>query len=267
MDSLERTRFSGVIWIITLSCLFSFLSCSVVAAAEPKPGDILNQENWQQAKSLLPEGMLPRFQDGSYQAKIMTSRNHAWGSKFKSATETNAGKFDVDADGARSWPRTTKIVPPFLYGSHFRRSIPRILKPQPKVIYNFTYTLMQADDMDRSSSLYWVTPTSVQNHIEFRTQLLFHGSRFSGPLANPDMTLRKGIIAGIAPAEVFGVMILEWVYLDPQHWNSLWIYVPELRRVRQLPPYLMVLIVSLVQTLRMTIRICFPVRCSISHGN
>ena len=70
--SSERSRSSVVLWIVTISCLFGLSSFSPVAAAEPKPGDTLNQENWQQAKSLLPEGMLPHFQDGSYQAQITT---------------------------------------------------------------------------------------------------------------------------------------------------------------------------------------------------
>jgi len=230
-----RRTLTLALCVITKSCLLSLLY-DQVAVAELKPSDILTQENWQQAKSLLPEGILPRFQDGSYQAKITTlPATMTWGSKFKSATEANAGKFTVDATGSLT-VKETNTVPPFLYGYPFPQIDPKDSQAAAKVIYNFTYTLMQADDVKRSSSLHWVGPSAAQNHIEFQTQLLFHGSRFSGPIANPDMTLRKGIIAGIAPAEVYGVMILEWVYLDPQRWNSLWMYAPELRRVRQLPP-------------------------------
>lgn len=222
-------------WLISAYFLCGLLN-SGSAWADLNPGDTLNQDNWQQAKNLLPQGMIPRFQDGSYQAKITTlPATMTWGSKFKSATEANAGKFAVDATGALT-EQTTKVVPPFFYGYPFPQIDAKDPQAATKVIYNFSYTLMQADDIDRSSSLHWVGPTAVQNHIEFQTQLLFQGSRFSGPIANPDVTLRKGIISGIAPAEVYGVMILEWVYLDPQRWNSLWIYVPEVRRVRQLPP-------------------------------
>jgi len=222
-------------WGITTSCFLNLL-CSHVAVAELNPGDTLTQENWQHAKSLLPEGILPRFQDGSYQAKITTlPATMAWGSKFKSATEANAGKFDVDDAGSLT-DKATHTVPLFLYGHPFPQIDPKDPQAATKVVYNFSYTLMQADDVKRSSSLHWVGPTAVQNRIEFQAQLLFHGSRFSGAIANPDVTLRKEIISGISPAEVYGVMILEWVYLDPQRWNSLWMYVPELRRVRQLPP-------------------------------
>lgn len=223
-------------WIITISFLLSGVGAPL-AAAELKPGDTLNQENWQQAKSLLPEGIIPRFQDGSYQARIASPpTTMSWGSTFKTASTANAAKFAVDADGALV-ATGTKTVPPFLYGYPFPQIEPTDPQAAAKVIYNFSYALMQADDIDRSSVLHWVVPAAVQNQVEFQTQLLFHGSRFSGPIANPDATIRKGIISGIAPAEIYGVMILEWVYLDPQKWNSLWSYIPELRRVRQLPPF------------------------------
>jgi hypothetical protein len=157
-----------------------------------------------------------------------------WGSKFKTASERNAGKFSVNAAGALT-DKTTNSYPAFLYGYPF----PHIDLEDPhaatKVIYNFSYTLMQPDDAERFSNLYWVTPSVLErNPVEFQGQLLFYGSRFSGPIANPDATLRKGLIAGVAPHEVFGVLVLEWAYLDPQRWNSLWSYIPELRRVRHL---------------------------------
>lgn len=233
---LGRCGYRVAGWIITVSFLLSALR-SPLAAAELQPGDILNQESWQQAKNLLPEGILHRFQDGSYQAQLGTlPATAAWGSKFKAASEANAGKFEVDAAGSLT-TKATNTVPPFLYGYPFPQIDSQDPQAAAKVIYNFSYTLMQADDIDRSSALHWVVPTAVQNQVEFQTQLLFQGSRFSGSIANSDATLRKGIISGISPAEIYGVMILEWVYLDPQKWNSLWSYVPELRRVRQLPAF------------------------------
>jgi hypothetical protein len=130
---------------------------------------------------------------------------------------------------------TTNAYPAFLYGYPFPQIDPKDPQAAAQVIYNFSYTLMQADDADRLSNLHWATPSALERRAEFRGQLLFYGSRFSGPIANPDATLRKGIIAGVAPQEVYGVVILEWVYLDPKRWNSLWSYVPELRRVRPVP--------------------------------
>jgi len=218
--------------LVVISGFFFTLLSSPIAWTELKSGEVLSQENWQEAKGLLPEAVLHRFQDGSYQAKVITLPDTlGWGSKFKAASETNAGKFSIDAADSLT-DKVTNTYPAFLYGYPFPQIDPKDPQAAAKVIYNFSYTLMQTDDADRFSNLHWVTPSTAERHAEFQGQLLFYGSRFSGPIANPDATLRKGLIAGFAPPEVFGVVTLEWVYLDPQRWNSLWSYVPELRRVR-----------------------------------
>ncbi|MBI3248902.1 MAG: DUF1329 domain-containing protein [Deltaproteobacteria bacterium] len=205
--------------------------------AEPKVGDLLGQENWQEAKGLLPDAVLNRFQDGSYRATIATLPATAdWGSKFKTASEANAGKFSIDADDSLI-ANATKAYPDFLYGYPFPQIDPKDPQAAAKAIYNFSYTLMQADDTERRSTLNWIKPTAFERRAEFVGQLLFYGSRFSGPIANPDAALRKNLIAGFSPVEIFGVVTLEWVYLDPKKWNSLWAYVPELRRVRTLPAF------------------------------
>src|SRR5215813_3640869 len=204
------------------------------ARAQVKPGDTLAQENWQAAKGLMPEPILRRFADGSYRAKVITLPGTLqWGSKFTAATEANAGKFSLDADGALI-DNATQAYPPFLYGYPFPQIDAKDPHAASKIIYNFSYTLMQPDDADRFSNLHWVTPSALTRYVEFQGQILFYGSRFSGPVANPYKTLRRLLIAGVAPYEVVGVVTMEWAYLDPKQWNSLWTFVPALKRVRVL---------------------------------
>ena len=219
---------------VLISVFFLSLLGNLAAWAELKPGDMLSQENWQEAKGLMPEPVLRRFQDGSYQAKVIALPDAlGWGSKFKTASEANAGRFSVDADGFLI-DSTTQTSPAFFYGYPFHRIDPTDPQAAAKVMYNFSYTLMQADDADRSSNLHWVTPSALERRVEFQGQILFYGSRFSGPIANADATLRRSIITGVAPHDVLGAVTLEWVYLDPGRWNSLWTYLPALKRVRRL---------------------------------
>jgi hypothetical protein len=211
-----------------------FFSLYFPARAELNPGDTLGRDNWQEAKGLMPDPVLRRFEDGSYQAKVVPlPATLSWGSKFTTASAANADKFAVDADHSLI-DTATKTYPPFLYGYPFPHVDPADSQAAAKVMYNFLYTLMQADDADRVSNLHWVTPTTLERHVDFQGQLLFFGSRFSGPIANPDAALRKQIIAGVAPHDVVGVVTLEWIYLDPQRWNSLWSFVPALKRIRRL---------------------------------
>ena len=221
--------------VLLLSLLFTF-PCDPLVWAELQPGDRLGQKNWQEAEGLMPDLILRRFQDGSYEARIVTLTDTLrWGSKFTAASEANAGKFTVDAEGSLL-DAVTHTHPPFLYGYPFPRIDPSDPHAAAQVMYNFSYTLMQPDDADRFSNLHWVSPTRLERHVEFQGQILFYGSRFSGPIANPDATLRKAIVAGVSPHEVVGVVILQWVYLDPRQWNSLWTFIPALNRVRRLTP-------------------------------
>lgn len=223
--------------IVLLTGLLSSLFSGLAAWAEPKPGELLSQQNWQEAKGLLPDAVLQRFQNGGYEATVITLPSTlSWGQKFKSASESNAGKFAIDEEDSLI-ALNTKAYPAFLYGHPFPQIDPHDPQAAAKAIYNFSYTLMQADDADRFSKLSWVQPTTFERDAEFQGQLLFYGSRFSGPIENTDATLRKGIIAGFSPTDIYGVVTLEWVYLDPKRWNSLWAYVPEFRRVRSVPAF------------------------------
>lgn len=220
--------------LLLVSVFFLGFLRSASVQAELKPGDTLSQTNWQEAKGLLPEAVLRRFADGSYQAQVIALQTPlSWGSKFQTASAANAGKFSVDAEGSLL-DNTTHAYPAFLYGYPFPQIDPKDPQVAAKVMYNFSYTLMQADDADRLSNLHWVTPSALDRYVEFQGQILFYGSRFSGPVPNPYKTLRRLIIAGVAPYEVVGVVTLEWVYLDPKQWNSLWTFVPALKRVRTL---------------------------------
>jgi hypothetical protein len=233
----ERRVFQHPLTVFILpSLLFLSLFGNSAAWAELKPGDTLSKDNWQEAKRLMPDPVLRRFQDSKYQAKIITLPNTLdWGSKFKTASEANAGKFSIDAEDSLV-DEATHAYPAFLYGYPFPQIDPKDPQAATKVMYNFSYTLMQPDDLDRSANLHWATPSTIERYVEFEGQLLFYGSRFSGPIANPDATLRKLIIAGVSPHDVVGVVTLEWTYLDPKQWNSLWTYVPGQRRARQRPP-------------------------------
>jgi hypothetical protein len=188
----------------------------------------------------MPEPVLRRFQDGSYQAEVIALPTPpAWSSTFQTASEGNAGKFAVNNDDVLI-DIATQTYPSFLYGFPFPNIDPQGLqdsKVAVKILYNFVYTSMQADDADRSSNLYWVSPTEMERNIEFEGQVLFYGSRFSGPIANPEETLRRTLLTGISPNEVRGALILEWIHLDPRKQKSLWSYLPEVRKVRRLPAF------------------------------
>src|SRR6266545_3461679 len=134
--------------VVSLAFLLLDLFGNPPAWADLKPGETLDQANWQEAKGLLPDPVLRRFQDGSYQAKVIAlPASLGWGSKFKAASEANAGKFSVDADGSLM-DNTTHTYPAFLYGYPFPQIDAKDPQAAAKVLYNFSYTLMQPDEGD-----------------------------------------------------------------------------------------------------------------------
>ncbi|HJY82769.1 MAG TPA: DUF1329 domain-containing protein [Candidatus Binatia bacterium] len=223
---------------LTTIGLTTLLLCNLlyrpVARAQLQPGDTLSKANWQAAKGAMPDSILRRFEDGGYQGKVIAPPNAmSWGSKFTTASAANTGKFSIDATNSLL-DNATHTYPAFLYGYPFPQIDPKDPQAATKVMYNFSYTLMQPDDADRFSNLHWSTPTALEKYVDFQGQVRFYGSRFSGPTANPDAVLRKLIVAGVAPYEVVGVVTLEWTYLDPKQWNSIWVFIPALKRVRRL---------------------------------
>ena len=80
----------------------------------------------------------------------------------------------------------------------------------------------------------WVTPNGFDRSVEFGAYATWYVGRHSGPVENPDDCYLKDIIFGVAPYDVVGVSTLEWWHTDPTQWQSIWAFVPTIRRVRRL---------------------------------
>ncbi len=228
----SSTRLNSTVFASTLLAVVVGTS---VAWAELLPNAVLDQGNWQQAKGLLPPAVLHGFEDGSYKSQIAELPGPLrWGTAFTSASLGNAGKFSVD-DAGSLIENATKSYPILLYGTPFPQVDPADKQAAAKVMYNFSYAMMQGDDGERFSTLHWVSPSALEDQVEFQGRLLFLGARSSRPLPNAAGILRKEIIYGVDPEAVRGTVIVEEVYLDPSRWNSLSAYIPELKRMRPLP--------------------------------
>ncbi len=128
----------------------------------------------------------------------------------------------------------TKTWPHFWYGFPF----PNIDENDPtaayKVMYNHQVARFQIDDVYWFLALKWVTPSGFDRSAEFGTYGTWYIGRHSGPIDNPDDCYLKDIIFGVAPYDVVGVSTLEWWHTDPEKWQSIWAFVPTIRRVRRL---------------------------------
>ena len=153
--------------------------------------------------------------------------------KFRAGSEANAGKYYV-TDTGYMYETATKTWPHFWYGFPF----PNIDENDPtaayKVMYNHQVARFQIDDVYWFLALKWVTPSGFDRSAEFGTYGTWYIGRHSGPIDNPDDCYLKDIIFGVAPYDVVGVSTLEWWHTDPEKWQSIWAFVPTIRRVRRL---------------------------------
>lgn len=219
--------------VFTTASLAVFTSS---ASAELKPGSILDKSNCNEAKSMLPDYVTEKFCDGRYTAEIIEVKDEAfqYSQKFRAGTEANAGKYYVTDDGYM-YETATKTWPRYWYGFPFPGEIDASdPKAANKIMYNHQVARFQVDDVYWFLSVKWATPSGFDRAVEFGAYATWYIGRHSGPIDNPDDTYLKDIIFGVAPYDVVGVSTLEWWHTDPTQWQSIWAFVPTIRRVRRL---------------------------------
>jgi hypothetical protein len=68
--------------------------------------------------------------------------------------------------------------------------------------------------------------------LEAYTETIAYAGREGRPIANPEGTEYREIVGQLAPSYVEGITTLTWRFGDAR-WDSLWVYLPLSRRVRQ----------------------------------
>src|SRR5258705_4100022 len=107
-----------------------------VATSARGAGDqpwVLDANNWQEGKDLLPEPVVKRLQDGQYWFKVVPvdpkKFHDNYSKKFWDATAANAGKYDIEPKQCGLVDKATGNIPDFLVGLPF----PNIDKNDPNV--------------------------------------------------------------------------------------------------------------------------------------
>ena len=230
---MHRVRLLG--WGLAVLTTASLAILNLLAFAELKPGDKLDKSNCHEAKGLLPDHVMEKFCAGQYAAEIIDLKDDAfqYSAKFRAGSEANAGKYYVTDDGYM-YEAATKTWPHFWYGFPFPDLDEKDPKAGYKVMYNHQVARYQVDDVYWFLALKWVIPAGFDRAVEFGSYATWYIGRHSGPTDNPDDCYLKDLIFGVAPYDVVGISTLEWWHTDPDKWQSIWSFVPTIRRVRRL---------------------------------
>jgi hypothetical protein len=207
------------------------------AADDEKPW-VLDANNWQEGKDLLPEPVVKRLKDGQYWFKVSPvdpkKFHENYSKKFWDATAANAGKYDVEPKQCGLVDKATGKIPDFIIGYPF----PDIDKSDPnvacKIAHNFNFASLAGGGGGATFTL-----NGVDNNGQFRRVKAFiHSMGYQGRLDgkiedNPENLQGQGVGGAIEPQDVEGVSTLTKRYWDWESQDAIWAYVPSTRRARR----------------------------------
>ena len=201
-------------------------------------GDILDTSNAAKAKDLLPPEILKHYETGEYRNKIVAYPlgSARWERSFLDSTEKNAGQLDVDDTGTIVFKGGGK-QPDYVYGIPFPTIDPNDPKAGVKIIWNMFLTHWSGGSMFNIALVSMLQPKTIDREIHADGYFMFYdGQSEKYRHANP-LNLQSQFL-GVAtfPTDLDGTASLTWRYRDPAKRDSVWAYVPALRRVRAVSP-------------------------------
>ena len=224
---------AGIVMWLMATCVRG-----ATAADDLKPGDVLDATNWQKAEGLLPPEILKHYQNGDYANPIVDwpDGKYITPPDFRAASEKNAGQLDTDASGSIVEKGSGK-QPPFILGYPFPIIDPADPKAGAKVLWNFFYRTWYFGTLRAESQLNWVAPKKLDRRADVDVSFEYYDGVPEGErLPNPDNFSVRFLTITVSPADLNGTASLSWRYRDPNKRDSVWAYVPALRRVRAVSP-------------------------------
>jgi len=208
------------------------------AASDDQPW-VLDANNWQEGKDLLPDPVLKRLKDGQYWFKVVPvdpqKFKDNYSKKFWDATAANEGKYDIEPKNCGLKDKATGKIPDFLLGFPF----PKIDKSDPlvgcKIAQNFNAASLQGGGGGATFTLNGIDSNGEFRRVKAFIHSMGYQGRLDGKLENnPENLELQGIGGAIEPQDVEGVSSLTKRYWDWDSQDAIWAYVPSTRRARRI---------------------------------
>jgi len=229
-----------------------FLALTIVAApasgAGPRagaagkalaPGTVLDETTAPLAAGLLPPELLAHYRKGEYRNKIADwpVGRGTMGPEFEAQTRRNAEVLTVDAEGTIVDKKTGR-QPPFVYGVPFPKIDPADPTAGIKVVWNQFYAYWWNGNNRTLIDLVWLQPGEVDRKVTQDVYFKYYDGIPPDlrPPHNPDNLSPQFLSTTRWPADLNGTTALTWRYRDARKRDSVWAYVPALRRVRAVSP-------------------------------
>jgi hypothetical protein len=213
------------------------------AIQEVPEGTMLSKDNWEIAKGHLPDEILELYKRGDYAnpiRKLEGKKGTIADPRLVELSAQNKGKFDVNEEGTVVDVKTGER-PPVIIGWPFPEIAPDDPKAGTKALWNYLYTLHWAGSFHTNSPLNWVSRDSgVMRRISVDVHFKYYDGQppeFQERIGdNPMNILNRTMGVVKEPADVNGLVSLNWRYREGEKDDQAWTYVPALRRVRPINP-------------------------------
>jgi hypothetical protein len=218
----------------------AFIACAPRSFAL-QDGDLLGPANWKEAEGLLPEEILEHYRRGEYLNRIADLSKPGYisvqhPSDFQEASLANRGLFALSDTGSVV-ERASGRQPRFLMGLPFPDLDPVDPQIATKVIWNYFYSAWYNGNEHFLNELLLLNARQVERRIMTDVQtLMYDGAPEARGRPNPDNLLMQRFARVTFPVDLDGTSSLSWRFRDPYKRDTLWTYVPGIRRVRSVDP-------------------------------
>lgn len=231
MHRLDRSLFALAAFALAMS------TTPARAASDTEPW-VLDANNAQEGKDLLPEPVFKHLEKGEYWFKVVPLdpkkllTNYA--QKFWDATAANEGKYDLEDKQCGLVDKATGKIPEFLLGYPFPKIDPKDPKAGCKIAWNFTSANAMGGGGGATFTLNGIDTTGEFRRIKaFIHAQSIQGSLNGKPAENPENIENQGVTGALEPQDAEGVSLLSKRFWDWDSQDAIWAYVPSTRRARR----------------------------------
>jgi hypothetical protein len=199
---------------------------------------ILDANNWQEGKELLPDPVVKRLKAGEYWFKVVPVDPERFKSNYSKtfwdATAANEGKYELESTRCGLVEKATKKLPEFLFGLPFPTIDPKDPQAGCKIAHNFNFAGLQGGGGGATFTLNGVDTNGQFRHIKAFIHSMGYQGRHGGKIEdNPENLQGQAVGAALEPIDVEGVSTLTKRFWDWESQDSIWAYIPSTRRARR----------------------------------
>ena len=223
-----RISLTPIVVAMVAASVGGFVSGADVHAGRPDLPPVLSKGNWQRADGLLPAELVAKVKSGELEIRTQETTDLPLTPAYIEATRRNSGKVRLRKDGS-------------LAGYVSGRPFPRIDASDPQAGLKLAWNTRYRDSLDSARSWGVFRFIDASGQI-FRAIEFYYAQAYGMHRTDPSADVWKG--AGILfkelyqllePDDVKNVMRLKFRYDDDRSSDLDFAYIPETRRVRQVP--------------------------------